>query len=408
MSAKPTSAKPTSAKPTSAKPMSAKRALSGVRAPDEPGAEERAWAVVRAAHRQRAPARARRPYRRAMGALAAAVGLAGAAALSPAGATVVRLIDRALGVQHATPAPLALPAPGRVLVAGTAGTWTVRADGSTRRIGPWSQASWSPHGLYLTVVGADRLVAVTPRGIPQWALARPGVSDPRWYAPTGYRVAYLSGSDLRVVAGNGQGDHLLAARVARVAPAWRPDHPYQLAYVSAVGRLAVRDGDTGAAMWSARPAAPIRQLAWSADGARLLVLSPRRALVYSAGGRLLRTLTPPDGAPLTAAALSPDGRRLALLTGGGDGAVDVYSLVARDPAARRVLAAAGLGQVAWSPDGSWLLISWPAADQWIFARVVGSPRIAAVSRISQRFSHRAHARFPVLEGWCCATTGAVG
>ena len=388
--------------------MSAKRALSRFHAPDEQGAEERAWEVVRAAYQQRAPAVRRRSFRRPAGGLAAAVVLLGAVALSPAGATVGRLIDRALGVQHAAPELFSLPAPGRLLVSGPGGTWTVGGDRSTRRIGPWNEASWSPHGLYLAVAGTDQLAAVNPRGVPQWTLARPDVSDPRWYSPTGYRVAYLSGDDLRVVSGDGTGDHLLAARVARVAPAWRPGHPYQLAYLAANGRLVVRDGDTGARLWSAKPGVAVRQLAWSADGGRLLALSPERVLIYAGDGRLLAARSASGDVPIVDGALSPDGRTLALLAGGGSSAVVVYGVAARHPVTRRVLAGAGLGQVAWSPDGRWVLISWPAANQWVFVRVVGPPRIAAVSRISQQFSAGASARFPRLEGWCCNAAGAAG
>jgi hypothetical protein len=388
--------------------MSAKRALTRFGAPDERGAEERAWDVVRSAYQQRAPAVRRRSFRRPAGGLGAAVVLIGAVALSPAGATVGRLIDRALGVQHAAPGLFSLPAPGRLLVSGSGGTWTVGSDGSTRRIGPWTEASWSPHGLYLTVAATDELAAVNPRGVPQWTLARPDVSDPRWYSPTGYRVAYLSGNELRVVGGDGTGDHLLAARVAQVAPAWRPGHPYQLAYLSSVGRLVVRDGDTGARLWSAKPGVPVRQLAWSANGERLLALSSHRVLIYAGDGRLLAARIAPGDVPILDGALSPDGRTLAVVTDAGSGALIVYGVAAPHPVTRRVLAGAGLRQLAWSPDGRWVLISWPAANQWVFVRVVGPPRIAAVSRISQQFSAGASARFPRLEGWCCNAAGAAG
>jgi hypothetical protein len=67
---------------------------------------------------------------------------------------------------------------------------------------------------------------------------------------------------------------------------------------------------------------------------------------------------------------------------------------------RRVLAEPGLDQLSWSPDGRWLLVSWPGADEWVFVRVVGAPRIRAVSRIAQQFSERS---FPRLDGWCCST-----
>jgi hypothetical protein len=329
-------------------------------------------------------------------------------ALSPAGATVGHLISRALGVEHAVPALSSLPTHGRLLVSGSGGTWTVASDGSTRRIGSWEEASWSPHGLYLTVAGRGQLAAVNPRGATQWTLARSQVSDPRWFPPTGYRVAYLSENDLRVVAGDGTGDHLLAARVARVAPAWRPGSPYQLAYLTGRGVLVVRAGDSGRVLWIARPGVGTGELAWSADGRRLLALSPRMVSVYTATGKLLSSEPAPAGAPIADAALSPDGRTLALVSGGTSGGVIVESAEVRHPAARRVLTGSGLGQLAWSPDGRWLLISWPAANQWVFVRVIGGPRISAVSRIAQQFSAGPNARFPRLEGWCCSAAGAAG
>jgi WD40 repeat protein len=329
-------------------------------------------------------------------------------ALSPAGASVRRFITRALGVQHAAPVLFSLPARGDLLVSGRGGTWTVAADGSTRRVGRWTGASWSPHGLYLIVVGADRLAAISPRGVPKWTLGRSRVADPSWFAPTGYRVAYLSGHDLRVVAGDGTGDHLLATGVARVAPTWRPGHPYQLAYLTTAGRLVVRDGDSGLIAWSVKSPVNARQLTWSDDGQRLLVLSPQKALLYDADGRLVRKLTAFRSAPLVGGALSSNGRELALVSGGPSGEVTVTDPEAPHPVARRVLAGSGLGQVDFSPDGRWLVITWPAANQWVFVRVVGAPRITAVSRIAQQFSSGATTAFPRLEGWCCTAAGTAG
>ena len=389
--------------------MSAKRTLNSFRAPDERGAEERAWEVVRAAYRERAPGGRRDAFARRAGVVAASIVAVGVVALSPAGATVGRLVDRALGVQHPAPGLFSLPAPGRILVSGAGGTWIVAANGSARRIGAWRQASWSPHGLYLTVAARDELAAVSTRGVLQWTLIRPDVSDPRWYAPSGYRVAYLSGGELRDVAGDGTGDHLLAAPVEHVAPAWRPGHPYQLAYVTAAGGLVVRDAGTGAKLWSANPGVRVHELAWSADGQRLLALASTAVLLYAGDGRRLSTRPAPAGGSIVGGALSPDGRTLAVVTDGSSSTVTVYSDIARHPVVRRVLAGLELGQVAWSPNGQWVLVSWPAADQWVFVRVAGKPRIAAVSRISQQFSSRlTSARFPALEGWCCNARGAAG
>ena len=96
---------------------------------------------------------------------------------------------------------------------------------------------------------------------------------------------------------------------------------------------------------------------------------------------------------------------LALVLGGAAGGVVIQPLDGAHPTPRRVLAGVGLQQVAWSPDGKWLLASWPAADQWVFIRVAGAPRITAVSRIEQQFSAGAGRGFPQLDGWCCTAQG---
>jgi hypothetical protein len=386
------------------------------RAPDEEGAEGRAWSVVQAAHveeRERAsrPGRTRARARVRL-ALAPVLGvIAAGLLLSPAGATVGRLITKAFGVRHAAPMLSSLPSPGRILLSGPGGTWTVAADGSIRHLGSWSQASWSPHGLYVAVASADRLAAVDPRGNLRWAIARPDVSDPRWFSPSGYRVAYLSAGSLRVIAGDGTGDHLVAARVASVAPAWRPGYSFELAYVADGNRIVVRDSDTQRLIWStptlrARP----RELLWSSDGRRLVVITAHSVLTYTGDGKRHSTLGLPE-TPVGDAALSPDGKLVALVL--GDRQMVVVRAGASHSSVRQLLAVAGLREVSWSPNGQWLLVSLPAADQWVFVRAVGTPRVAAVARIAQQFSSGAAARpstapFPSLEGWCCTVQGSSG
>ena len=387
----------------------AKRRLREFRAPDEVGAESRAWDVVRSAHLEREATRSRRPRWHLAIAPAVAVVIA-ALALSPAGATVRRFITHTLGEQHAAPALFALPSPGRILVSGPGGTWIASADGSTRSLGSWSQASWSPHGLFVAVAAGDRLAAVDPHGTVRWALARPDVSDPRWFSPSGYRVAYLSAGTLRVVAGDGTGDRLLATGLAHVAPAWRPGQPqgpFELAYVTARGRVVVRDADTGRIVWSAAPGPRPRELLWSADGRRLLVLSAHAARTYAANGTRVSTLAFPGRVAASDGALSPNGRQLALVLGGKE-VVVAPTGGSSSGALRQVLAGSGVRTVSWSPDGRWLLVSWPAANQWVFVRVAGAPRVQAVSRIVQQFSNGPAHGFPQLEGWCCTAQGTAG
>jgi hypothetical protein len=382
--------------------------LARLRVPGESETEERVWEVVRVAYVERTPTVRHRANRRPVAALAVGVLLLGALALSPAGATVGGLITKALGVQNAAPSLASLPAPGRLLVSRSGVTWLVSGDGSIRRLGRWPQASWSPRGLYVTVAGGDRLAAVDPHGATQWALTRPDVRDARWYPPSGYRVAYLSGLDLRVVAGDGTGDRLLAAEVARVAPAWRPAHAYQLAYVTAGGLVTVRDADTSRVVWSTRARVPVAQLAWSSDGQRLLALSPTAVLIYGADGSPKARLALPSRLPAIDGALSPDGHTLALVLGRAGNEVVTADTRVPERAPRRVLAGPGLRQVVWSPDGRWLLASWPAANQWVFIRVAGSPRIEAISRIAQQFPSGGSRGVPRLDGWCCTVRGIAG
>ncbi|MBV8944660.1 MAG: PD40 domain-containing protein [Solirubrobacterales bacterium] len=373
----------------------ARHKLREFRAPDEVGAEGRAWTVVRTAYLDREPAPARR-WRPRLAALTPALAvIAAVLVLSPAGARVGQIITHALGVRHAAPALSSLPSEGRVLVSGPGGTWMAAADGSTRRLGAWSQASWSPHGLYVAVAAGNRLAAVDPRGDIQWAITRPRVSDPRWYSPSGYRVAYLSGATLRVIAGDGTGDRLLATHVAYVAPAWRTGAalgPYELAYVTNRHQVVVRDADTARVLWTASLRTRPLQVMWSGDGRRLVVVTAHEVRTFAADGALVATLH----VAASDAALSPDGRSLALVLNRDQVVVD----------GRRLFAGAGVRAVSWSPDGRWLLVDWPAADQWVFVRAAGAPRVAAVSRIAQQFSARG--AFPQLEGWCCAARGPAG
>ena len=55
--------------------------------------------------------------------------------------------------------------------------------------------------------------------------------------------------------------------------------------------------------------------------------------------------------------------------------------------------------VARSPDGRWLLVTWPTADQWVFVRTAGQRKIEAVSGITRQFGGGS---FPRIAGWCCA------
>jgi hypothetical protein len=70
-----------------------------------------------------------------------------------------------------------------------------------------------------------------------------------------------------------------------------------------------------------------------------------------------------------------------------------------------------MGQLAWSPDGAWLLVSWPAADERVFVHVAGERRPLASSRIAEQFgagTRLPHVSFLTLDGWCCTASGSAG
>ena len=335
-----------------------------------------------------------------------------AAVLSPPGRAVIEGVreavgqDKVVGVTQARPALFSLPAEGRVLVTAPTGSWIVAQDGAKRRLGRYNDASWSPRGLHVVVSRRSQLVAVTPKGAVRWSLARPGVRHARW-APSGFRVAYLSGANLRVVAGDGTGDKRVDAAL-RVAPEWRPGEQHVLAYAARGGNLTVVDTDTSQTLWSAAIGATPLQLQWSTDGQRLLSASQlpggRFVLaVYDESGRRLQSLVFPGR--FTSAAFAPGDHRIALVRSRA-GRSELL-IVEGDVLRRQTAVFEGAGRfsdVAWSPGGRWLLLGWVSADQWLFIRTADVEKVSAISSLSLQFDPggTGAGHFPRIEGWCCA------
>jgi hypothetical protein len=302
-------------------------------APREREAGERAWEVVRAAYAEREtvtwPRRHVRPLV-AAAVLAAVV----AAALSPPGRSVVHSLRKAVGVKQAAPALFSLPAPGQLLVTGPGGTWLVHSDGSRRLLGHYRDAAFSPHGLYVATTRANELAAIDPKGNVRWTLARPAPRFPAWTGTrTDTRIAYISGGKLRIVAGDGTGDHAVGP-AAPVQPVWLP------------GRVVVYSNGHRLVAYDASSGAPVR--------------------------RALRTAGP---------AIRRRNGQSEVVAGG-----------------RVVFRGTGtFGQAVASPNGRWVLVTWPTADQWVFVRTGKPRRIVGESRISAQFGG-----FPRVAGWCCA------
>jgi hypothetical protein len=354
--------------------------------------------------------------------------------LSPAGADVRGWVGDAFTSSAPRPEPTLarIPGGGQLLVQSGEGPWVVQPDGSRRLLGDYETASWSPHGLFVAAAKGRTLSALEPDGTPRWSITAPKrvafpgrrVAAPSW-SPSGERILYRSGSDLRVIAGDGTEDHLLArsidagtapdARIspAYVAPAWSPTGENALAYVTGTGRLRILDSETGAILAAAPAMHGITWMDWADRG--------RKILEASVGALRLRPVLPaghpsrpalgkaqrvplPAGATVVDAALAPDRPFVtASITYWKKRGTHSEVFVFRPGKKPQILLTVpgSLGQVDWSPDGRRVLAAWPGANQWLFLPV-GNGKGRAIANISRAFSPGGRPTvFPVIEGWCC-------
>ena len=360
--------------------------------PGEAEAAARSWPVVEAALAEREPDRSTAAHRRRFAmrlALVAALIAAGLlVALSPAGAWIGdRFKDEST---KTTPAFAALPRGGSVLAISRTGAYAIHPNGSTQRLGAFSEAGWSPHGEHVVGVEGRRLTAVDPLGTVKWTLVRKGVHDPAWSTRLGYAVAYLQGGALRVVDGTGNPatDRRVRRRAAPVTPAWWPKSDRILAYATSGGAVETVDVTTGRTVWRAPLNA--RRLEWSQNGRRLVALSSRSVAVLDRSGGVLRKVALPSaGREL---AVHPSGRRAAVIVGGR--VLDVPL----DGSAPRLLFRGNVEGLAWSANGRRLLLGWRDTDQWLL--LGPGERIRALHGVSRELG--AAGGFPRVAGWCCA------
>lgn len=384
--------------------------------PNAAGARQRARGVVLAAHAERT--RTGTPRRQRLSAVAPVMAVlvlalgGGAVAAAPPADELRAWVRDVVGATSPPPRPAPgldrLPGAGRLLVTSPGGAWVVSRGGVRRRLGPYTQATWSPRGLFVAGVRGRQLTALEPGGTVRWTLGAPApVRDPAW-APSGFRIAYRSGTTLRVVAGDGSSDRLLAARVAPIAPAWRPAGARnELTYIDPAGRVTRVDVDRGRVLSRLRPAGlggRPRGLEWSASGARLLVTGPRAAVLMTRAGVVTRRFTDFGGAAISAAALRPDARSVALLTRTPSGRRAVLVATPGQRRPRTLFATSdSVASVTWSPDGRYVLAPWPGADQWVFLGTRAGARTRTVADVATQFDvGRDQPRgAPKIDGWCC-------
>jgi hypothetical protein len=374
-------------------------------------AELRAWPVVHEAFTQRraaAPHRVLRPLLALAGIAALAV-IVGLAVTRPGAAVADWVRDHVIGkpgVEKAAPSLTRLPGGGRMLVSSRHGVWVVNADGSRRLLSGYRGATWSPRGLYVGAWRGHELLAIEPGGRVHWSLARRGAIRAADWSADGFRIAYLTGGSLRVVAGDGTGDTQLRARVARVAPAWKPTGPHLLAFAARPRVVDLVATDARALAWRRGLPQATRALAWSADG-RLLAVAGRTTITVLDGatGVVRRRIAAPAGVAIGAVAFAPRGHQIAVALRGRDAQARVVTVAAGGPHTRPRLLFAGAGrfaQVQWSPDDRWVLIAWPAANQWLFLRSTRVSAVSAVRDIARQFDPGSrNPEFPAIADWCC-------
>ncbi len=377
--------------------------------PDEHIAEERSWDAVRAAFlaREPVPRERRVPWRLLIAAAIVAAGIA--IGVSPAGSEVADWVrdklgrDRVASVAPAEPVVAPLPAPGRLLVAAPNGVWVVNEDGGKRRLGAYEGATWSPQGLFVGAWTDRELVALDPAATDaiHWTVSQRGISEARW-APSGFRVAYLARSALRVVIGNGDNDRELAAPVARVAPAWRPGAQHVVAYADRLGRVIAVDVDSGENLFrTARAPVPVA-LGWTAESQQLVVLTEQRLRTFRAPRTLVRAIEIPRRLySATALAARPNSNDVAYSVYSertGQGTIFLFN----GRFSRPLFSGGGrFEDIVWSPDGQLLLVPWAAADQWLFVPVQGQGKVVTRTDVAQQFDPGATTAgaFPRVEGW---------
>jgi hypothetical protein len=197
--------------------------------------------------------------------------------------------------------------------------------------------------------------------------------------------------------------------------------PYREASWSPFGRFVVAakenelvalepDGDV---RWSlARPNVRFPRWSGTPTDTRIAYLSRGELRVVGGDGKGDRLI---DDQAAARAAVWRAGMRLVLVYARRDGSVRAVQVGTNaavpldaaaeelrpreDPAARRVLGGARFATPVRSPDGRWLAVGWPEADQLVFIRIAGRQQLRAVSNVSEQFRSGS---FPRVEGWCCA------
>ena len=362
-------------------------------APGEREAGDRRWDIVSDDYEERMRVPRKRDWRPIAIAAAAAVVVAGA--VTPPGHAVFgSLRDAVRGEPDAAPSLFSLPTPrSRLLVNSADGAWVVQKDGSKRLLDGYRDASWSPHGLFLAATRGGELRALEPSGKVHWSIGRVGgIRSPHW-SFDGFRIAYFAGGALRIVNGNGTGDHLLTRDVRPGPSSWQP-HAHTLAYVNRAGKIQIANVDKRNRSATVQTRNAPRQLEWTSDGKWLVAVERNAVEVFGQRGPRIGGFDR-GAARVVDASISPNGKSIAFIeTQGGRSTLQLTGVLG-GPTGPVFRGAGSFTKVIWSPDGRWLLLDWSSADQWLFIRRPVK-KLVAVSNIRVNFGQEAG-----IAGWCC-------
>ena len=230
-----------------------------------------------------------------------------------------------------------------------------------------------------------RLAALDRRGSVRWSLLAPRPVTSALWSPSGFRVAYRSGQDLRVVAGDGTGDRLLDPGTFRPM-AWRPGRgararlPLGRAHRHRRRRHRAA-GSPASASPTSRTSSPGRPTAAALRQPPPLAGDLRRA---RAPHRPHLDARPPDRHDLRArpqrhARRGRAARPRRVERGRADGPGRATACCSAPTGASPACAS--------RPRGRWLLVAWPLADQWVFLRpgATGARRVLAAPGVTRRF-----------------------